>query len=80
MMIKLIVEYHKNNFFHGDIKPENIFISNYDSSSSITSDIGSLLYLGENKDEKFIVTCFTEKYASESHIDAIKNKTPLRRE
>ena len=34
---------------------------------TITSDIGSLLYLGEKKyeqDAKFIVTCYTEKYAS----------------
>jgi hypothetical protein len=34
---------------------------------SCTSDIGSLLYLGkenEKEGEKFIVTCYTEKYAS----------------
>jgi serine/threonine protein kinase len=42
-------EYHRNDFFHGDIKPENIFIWNVDDASlmiSMTSDVGSLLYLG----------------------------------
>jgi hypothetical protein len=42
-------EYHKNNFFHGDIKPDNIFfIDKKDFSKTlITTDVGSILYLGE---------------------------------
>ena len=41
-----------------------------------TSDIGSLLHLGEanEKEEgKYIVTCYTEKYASKEYIEAVKN-------
>jgi serine/threonine protein kinase len=37
--------YHQNNLFHGDIKPDNIFFE--DRFSDMTTDIGSLLYLGE---------------------------------
>lgn len=54
-------QYHKQNFFHGDIKPENIFI--WDKMRNLhqwcTLDIGSLLYLGdanEKDNAKFIVT------------------------
>ncbi len=65
MMIKLIAQdYHYNNLFHGDIKPDNIFITGYYGNKFITSDVGSLLYLGEDNDNIFIVTCYTEKYAS----------------
>ena len=81
MMMRLIAsDYHFNNLFHGDIKPDNIFINDDNMFSLITSDVGSLLYLGEDNDNKFIVTCFTEKYASAEHIEAVKNKTPLTRE
>jgi serine/threonine protein kinase len=46
--------YHQNNLFHGDIKPENIFFDDddYGSSSFMTTDIGSLLYLGERNDNE----------------------------
>jgi hypothetical protein len=30
-------------------------------------------YLGEEKDTKFIVTCYSENYASKEHIEAVKN-------
>ena len=41
-------DYHQNNLFHGDIKPDNIFID--DDVFWMTTDIGSLLYLGERNE------------------------------
>jgi hypothetical protein len=69
MIESIANHYHQKDLFHGDIKPENIFIwdKNGDDIIKSTSDIGSLLYLGkpnENEGSKFIVTCYTEKYAS----------------
>ena len=46
----------------------------------MTSDVGSLLDLGNNKDKLFIVNCFTEGFASPEYIEAVKSKTPLTRE
>ena len=67
--------------FHGDIKPDNIFYDNVFHENYITTDIGSLLYLGEpNESSLYIVTCYTEKYASPKYIEAVKNKIPLTRE
>ncbi len=81
MMMRLIAaDYHFNNLFHGDIKPDNIFLDDKSFIWSITSDVGSLLYLDEDNDNKFIITCYTEKYASAKHIEAVENKTPLTRE
>ena len=40
-------EYHDNNLFHGDIKPENFFNEEY--SNNKTTDVGTLLYLGDHK-------------------------------
>jgi serine/threonine protein kinase len=42
--------YHKNNLFHGDIKPDNIFFNDEDDDFYMTTDIGSLLYLGERNE------------------------------
>jgi serine/threonine protein kinase len=58
LIIFIAVEYHRDNLFHGDIKPQNIFYFE-NQEFYITSDVGSLLDLGEpNKleDSKFIVT------------------------
>ena len=82
MLFKLInfiaFEYNEKNFFHGDIKPENIFYYNDEFSISMTTDIGTLLYLGEgNQSSLFIRTCYTEKYASPKYIEAVKNKIPF---
>ena len=51
--------------FHGDIKPANIFYGRYTFEDPMTTDIGSLLYLGEpneNGEEPplFVATSFTE--------------------
>jgi serine/threonine protein kinase len=43
----IAVEYHRENLFHGDIKPENIFFINDDEMLFTTSDVGSLLDLGK---------------------------------
>jgi serine/threonine protein kinase len=44
-------DYHEKNLVHGDIKPDNIFFLN-EYSFNMTTDVGSLLYLGEgNKTE-----------------------------
>jgi hypothetical protein len=39
-------EYHENNLFHGDIKPDNIFFYNA-NNFELTTDLGSILYLGD---------------------------------
>lgn len=38
-------DYHEDNLFHGDIKPANIFFN--ETNFQMTTDNGSLLYLGE---------------------------------
>ena len=45
----IAVEYHRENLFHGDIKPENIFFIDTDDGEILcsTSDVGSLLDLGK---------------------------------
>ena len=45
-------KYHQNNLFHGDIKPENIFFYDKLSSFLMTTDLGSLLYLGERNENE----------------------------
>jgi serine/threonine protein kinase len=44
-------KYHQNNLFHGDIKPDNIFFRD-DVLCYMTTDIGSLLYLGERNENE----------------------------
>jgi hypothetical protein len=47
LSIEYFAYYHQKNFFNGDIKPENIFVSNI---FELTSDAGTLLSLGDNVD------------------------------
>jgi serine/threonine protein kinase len=42
-------QYHTNNLFHGDIKPDNIFFD--DEFFIITSDVGSVMHIGERDEE-----------------------------
>ena len=51
-VIKFIgCEYHEKNLFHGDIKPDNIFFRDKSYKSfKFTTDLGSLLYLGEQNE------------------------------
>ncbi len=44
-------DYHLNNLFHGDIKPDNIFYCK-DQVIGMTTDVGSLLYLGEGNESE----------------------------
>ena len=73
--IRYFAAYHKNNFFHGDIKPQNIFVN---GENAISSDAGSLLYLGEveenNPDEPlYRITIATPFYSSPEHLEAVKS-------
>ena len=78
----IAVEYHENMLFYGDIKPDNIFFNDFYGAAFMTSDVGSLLFLGEttNENDLFMVTSYTEYFASPGFIEAVKNKTPLTRE
>jgi predicted unusual protein kinase regulating ubiquinone biosynthesis (AarF/ABC1/UbiB family) len=44
LAIEYFANYYLKNFFHGDIKPENILVSNI---FELTSDAGTLLFLGD---------------------------------
>ena len=49
MINTIAIEYHKTNYFHGDIKPDNIFFYERADGERLwaTSDVGSLLHLGK---------------------------------
>lgn len=78
LAIRYIVRHHELGFFHGDIKPANIF---YDQIE-ITTDAGSLLYIGSKKssDDKYIITVYTPGFASSEHVAAVKQLLPRTRE
>ena len=52
MINSIAIEYHRNKFFHGDIKPANIFFYDFDEDVvfKMTSDVGSLLDLGKKNE------------------------------
>jgi hypothetical protein len=63
-------------FFHGDIKPANIFYEQLE----ISSDAGSLLYIDGNKnEEKFLIKVITKDYSSSEHIKAFTEGIPRTR-
>ncbi len=80
LAIEYFANYHSKNFFHGDIKPENILVSKL---FELTSDAGTLLSLGEDLDNKdiprYLINQYTKFYASSEHIYAVENKIPLSR-
>jgi serine/threonine protein kinase len=45
LAIEYFANYHLKNFFHGDIKPDNILVS---KNFELTSDAGTLLSLGDD--------------------------------
>ena len=73
--IKYFADLHLDNFFHGDIKPENIFDNCYCHPNILTSDSGSLLLMeNELLDEQiYKINTFTYGYASKEHINAVIN-------
>ena len=76
--IEYFAYYHSKNFFNGDIKPDNLLISN--SLDKITSDAGSLLDLETDlavDNPRFVVTSFTLGFASKEHIQAVVSRKPL---
>jgi hypothetical protein len=81
--IEYFAEYHKRNFFHGDIKPDNLLKKAKALGFDITSDAGTLLDLGVDQPidtPRFIVTSYTLGFASDKHVAAIINQTPLTKE
>ena len=48
------------------------------------SDVGSLLYLDEKIESEdsslFVISSYTERFASIEYIEAVRNRTPLTRE
>lgn len=62
LAIKYLITHHNLGFFHGDIKPANIFYNNMD----VSTDAGTLLYVGdkEETEEAFIINVYTPGYAS----------------
>ncbi|TNV85274.1 hypothetical protein FGO68_gene5592 [Halteria grandinella] len=72
------------NIHHGDIKPENIFLSHdeHDTFLFVTTDSGSLIKLdGDNrwggKEKKYFATTFTPEYSTQKYKDSVKNGVPL---
>ena len=47
------------------------------------SDVGSILYLGENVESEdsslLVISSYTERFASMEYIEAVRNRTPLTR-
>jgi serine/threonine protein kinase len=79
LAIEYFANYHSKNFFHGDIKPENILVS---KRFELTSDAGTLLSLGEDLDKnipRYLINQYTKSYASSEHIFAVENKIALSR-
>ena len=63
--IKYIAEIHQKNFFHGDIKPINIFYCEDYYGFKISSDSGSLVQLDEDyPDKKYYIRDISPGYSS----------------
>jgi serine/threonine protein kinase len=56
-VIYYFADYHIKNFYHGDIKPDNILIGGL--GTRVTSDAGTLLYLGDDSaidNPRYVIT------------------------
>ncbi|TNV85557.1 hypothetical protein FGO68_gene11249 [Halteria grandinella] len=65
---------------HGDIKPENIFLSHdeHDRFLFVTTDSGSLIQLDNSvKEKKYQPTTYTPLYSSQKYKDSVKDRIPL---
>lgn len=66
--IDYFANYHSKSFYHGDIKPDNLLIYDY----NFTSDAGTLLYLGNDEstanDPRYVITSYTLGYASKKLV------------
>ncbi|TNV85263.1 hypothetical protein FGO68_gene16054 [Halteria grandinella] len=69
-----------NNLHHGDIKPENIFLSHdqHDRFLFVTTDSGSLIQLDKNdKLKKYQPSTYTPLYSTQKYQDSVNNGIPL---
>ncbi len=59
--VVFVAGYHEKNYVHCDIKPDNLYIND---RFEMTSDSGSLMYIGGEKQEFAVLKEITPGYAS----------------
>ena len=69
-VISYFADLQYKNYFHGDIKPENILYN----STITSSDVGSLLYMPDTDvDSKiYMLMLYTPGFSSKEHVIDIK--------
>ena len=71
--IVFVSGYHEKMFVHCDIKPSNLYIND---RFEMTSDSGSLMEIGGEKQEFIVYNEYTPGYASFEHVKAKKENKP----